>query len=213
MDLVNFVHDWVSLFDSPMHIYCDRGAQFTSALLRDLAQFRGAQLHHSTAYHSQAQGMVERVNKTLKTALKCSEAPTECHNNLPWAFLALRNLLKEDLKHFSSNDLVFGDKLCLPGEFFVSHEEDESMSLHAFIISLTRRVASFRYNPPRKVNRTSYLNSTLFNPQVIHIFARNEVRRHLLQPAYKGRYLIVDRNPKYFTLDFTTHQDHISINR
>ena len=46
-----------------LHIYCNRGAQFTSALWRDLAQFLGAQLHHSTAYHPQTQGMVERVNK------------------------------------------------------------------------------------------------------------------------------------------------------
>ena len=57
-----------------MHIYCDRGAQFTSALWRDLAQFLGAHLHHSTAYHPQAQGMVERVNRTLKTVLRCAEA-------------------------------------------------------------------------------------------------------------------------------------------
>ena len=66
-----------------MHICCDRGAQFTSALWRDLAQFFGAQLRHSTAYHQQAQGMIERVNRALKMALKCAEAPTEWHNNLP----------------------------------------------------------------------------------------------------------------------------------
>ena len=81
-----------------------------------------------------AQGMVERVNRTLKMALKCAEAPTEWYNNLPWALLALRNLPKENLEHLLSNDLVFGDKLCLPGEFFVSHEEDELPSLHAFLI-------------------------------------------------------------------------------
>ena len=57
-----------------MHICCDRGAQFLSALWRDSAQFLCAQLHHSTAYHPQPQGMVERVNRTLKTALKYAEA-------------------------------------------------------------------------------------------------------------------------------------------
>ena len=71
--------------------------------------------------------------------------------------------------------------------------------------SPTRRVASFRYNPPRKANWSSYLDTALFNPKVTHVFVRNEVRRHSLQPAYKGPYLIVDRNPKYFTLDFMTH--------
>ena len=108
---------------------------------------------------------------------------------------------------------VFGDKLRLPGEFFVSHEEDESMSLHAFVNSLTRKVASFRYNPPRKVNRSSYLDTALFNPQVTHVFVRNEVLCHSLHPASKGPYLIVDRNLKCFILDFTTHRDHISIDR
>ena len=126
-----------------MHIYCDQSAQFTSALWRDLAQFFGAQLHHSTAYHPQAQGMVERLNRTLKTALKCAEATTEWHNNLPWALLALRNLPKEDLEHFSSNDLVFGDKLCLPCELSVSHEKDETTSLHAFVKDYTKYFISF----------------------------------------------------------------------
>ena len=124
-----------------------------------MAQFFGEQLRHSTAYHPQAQGMIERVNRTLKTALKCAEAPTEWHNNLPWALLALRNLSKKDLEHFLSNELVFRDKLRLPGEFFVSHEEDESTSLHVFVNSLTKRMASFRYNPLRKTNRSSYLDT------------------------------------------------------
>ena len=131
-------------------------------LLKILSHFAPA-VHHSTAYHPQAQSMVERVNRTLKMDLKCAEAPTEWYNNLPWALLALRNLPKEDLEHFSSNDFVFGDKLRLPGEFFVSREEDESTSLHAFVNSLSRKVASFRYNPPRKVNRSSYLDTALFN--------------------------------------------------
>ena len=124
--------------------------------------------------------MIERVNGTLKTALKCAEAPTDWHYNLPWALLALRNLPKEDLEHFSSNDLVFGDKLRLFGEFFVSHEEDKSTSLHAFVNSLTKRMASLRYNLSRKANRSSYLDTSLFNPQVTHVFVRNEVRSHSL---------------------------------
>ena len=78
-----FVQSWVSLFGGPSHIYCDRGAQFTSALWRKLALFLGAQLHHSTAYHPQAQGLVKRVNRTLKTALKCAESPTDGYDNLP----------------------------------------------------------------------------------------------------------------------------------
>ena len=87
----SFVTDWVSTFGSPAHIYCDRGAQFTSRMWKDLASFLGAELHHSTVYHPQSQGIVERVNRTVKTSLKARGSPSEWHDNLPWTLLALRN--------------------------------------------------------------------------------------------------------------------------
>ena len=80
-----FAQSWVSLFGSPFYIYCDRGAQFTSTLWRKLSLVFGAKLHHNTAYHSQAQGLIERVNRALKPALKCADAPTDWYDNLPWA--------------------------------------------------------------------------------------------------------------------------------
>ena len=123
-----FVQSCVSLFGSPFHIYCDRGAHFTSALWRKLALFLGTLLHHSTAYPPQAQGLVERVNRTFKTAFECAESPTDWYDNLPWALLSLRSQPKEDLDNHSSNDFVFGGKLRLPGEFFVAQErEDETL--------------------------------------------------------------------------------------
>ena len=209
-----FVQSWVSLFGTPSHIYCDRGAQFTSALWRKLALFLGAQLHHSTAYHPQAQGLVERVNRTLKTALKCAESPTDWYDNLPWALLSLRNQPKEDLDNHSPNDFVFGGKLRLPGEFFVAQErEDKTFPTREFVKSLAQRVASFRYHPPRKTNRSSHLDSALFNPQVTHVFVKDDVRRHSLQPAYRGPYLILERCRKFFVLDYGTHHDRVSIDR
>ena len=87
----SFVTDWVSTFGSPAHIYCDRGAQFTNRMWKDLASFLGAELHHSTVYHPQSQGFVERVNRTVKTSLKARGSPSEWHDNLPWTLLALRN--------------------------------------------------------------------------------------------------------------------------
>ena len=211
-----FVQSWVSLFDSPSHIYCDDGAQFTSTLWRKLALFLGAQLslHHSTAYHPQAQGLVEQVNRTLKTAFKCAESPTDWYDKLPWGLLSLRNQPKEDLDNHSSNDFVFGGKLRLPGEFFVAQErEDETLPTKEFVKSLAQRVASFRYHPPRKTNRSSHLDSALFNPQVTHVFVKDDVRRHSLQPAYRGPYLILKRCRKFFVLEYGTHQDRVSIDR
>ena len=75
----SFLSGWVSLFGSPSHVYCDCGSQFTSSTWKELISFFGAKLHHATSYHPQAQGIVERVNQILKTALKASGSPSELY--------------------------------------------------------------------------------------------------------------------------------------
>ena len=119
----SFVSGWVSLFGSPSHFYCDRCSQSTSSSWKELISFLGAKLHHATSYYPQAQGIVERVNRTLKTALKASRSPSEWHDNLPWILLVLCNLSKEDMSRISPNEVVFGEPLRLPGAFFDSDNE------------------------------------------------------------------------------------------
>ena len=94
-------------------------------------------------------------------------------------------------------------------------EECSSAFVHGWvsIFGSNMHIYCDRMQANRKANRSSYLDTALFNPKVTQVFVKNKVRRHSLQSAYKVPYLIVDRNPKYFTLDFTTYQDHIFIDR
>ena len=118
---------------------------------KDLASFLGAELHHSTAYHPQSQGIAERVNRTLKTSLKARGSPSEWHDNLPWTMLALRNSSREDLEDLSSNEIVFGEPLRLLGEFFVASNHESITSSGAtpsFVQSIAQKVASL---PPSTI--------------------------------------------------------------
>ena len=88
---------------------------------------------------------------------------------------------------------MFGGKLRLLKEFFVVQErEDETLPRREFVKSLAQRVTSFGYHPPRKTSRLSHLDLALFNPQVNHVFVKDDVRRHSLQPAYRDPYLILE---------------------
>ena len=61
---------WVARFGLPTDISLDRGAQFTSQLWTAMIELLGAKLHRTTAYHPQANGLVERFHRHLKAALK-----------------------------------------------------------------------------------------------------------------------------------------------
>ena len=135
-----------------------------------MCEYLGCQLHHSTAYHPQAQGMVERFNRTLKSSLRCTGNPSLWYDHLPWVLLALRNTPKEDLCHASPCELVFGESMRLPGEFFES--KDERLEHILFANNLAKYIASVRYHCPRQHNRPSYVKKALFLPETTHVYLR-----------------------------------------
>lgn len=81
----------------PTDISTDHGAQFTTALWSALAQLHGTQLHHTTAYHPQANGLVERFHRHLQFALKTRLTGLDWVDQLPWVLLGIRTAPKADL--------------------------------------------------------------------------------------------------------------------
>ena len=64
------INTWFSRFDVPLNMTSDRGSQFTSALCTYVYQSLGIQLHRTTSYHPQSNGLVKRFHRTLKTYIK-----------------------------------------------------------------------------------------------------------------------------------------------
>ena len=64
------VSNWIACFRVPIDISSDRGPQFTSQLWTSICQLLGTQVHHTTAYHPQSNGLVERFHRHLKSALR-----------------------------------------------------------------------------------------------------------------------------------------------
>ena len=77
----------------------------------------GSKHSRATAYHPQANGMVERFHRQLKAALKAQPTPDAWMDTLPLILLGIRTALKEDLNSTAA-EMVYGTTLRLPGEFF-----------------------------------------------------------------------------------------------
>ena len=58
------------LFGIPDALLLDRGANLLAHVMHDVCQILGIAKLNTTAYHPQCDGMVERMNRTLKTMLR-----------------------------------------------------------------------------------------------------------------------------------------------
>ncbi len=85
-----FTERWIAVFGIPLTITTDRGAQFESALFTKLANVLGTNRIRTTAYHPQANGVVERFHRKLKAALTAHGDPTNWTEVLPLVLLGIR---------------------------------------------------------------------------------------------------------------------------
>ncbi len=78
---------WICRFGVPAIITSDRGAQFTSIIWNSLCLLLQIKHQPTTAYHPQANGMVERLHRRLKDALRACGATATWAAELPWVLL------------------------------------------------------------------------------------------------------------------------------
>ncbi|GFS06148.1 Pol polyprotein [Elysia marginata] len=76
-------------------------------------------LKHTTAYHPQSNGMIERFHRSLKAALKARLLGPGWMDELPIVLLGIRSTWKEDLDAAPAL-LTYGTNLRIPGDFFPS---------------------------------------------------------------------------------------------
>jgi len=104
--------------DFPQTITTDQGRQFESLLFHSLANMCGIRLSRTTAFHPAANGLVERMHRSLKAAIMC-RAEERWTEALPLALLGMRTAFKEDLQA-SVAELVYGEPLRIPGELLAA---------------------------------------------------------------------------------------------
>jgi cleavage and polyadenylation specificity factor subunit 1 len=109
------IQGWIVRYGMPAVITLDRRSQFTLALWDSLWSTQGIKHMQSTAYHPQANGLVEQFHQRLKDALRARPATPTWTAHLPWMLLGLGAApRKEDI---SPAQPVFGTPIVLPGQF------------------------------------------------------------------------------------------------
>ena len=202
-----FLERWIAQYGCPSIVTTDRGSHFESAF-HALLDSIGCQHIRTTAYHPASNGLVERLHRQLKAALRT-------YNNqswkevLPLVLLGLRSTVKADLQATPS-ELMFGHTIRLPGEL-VAPKPDTTFNQGSYVERLRSHMQQFGPAKSRFQVKPSYIPPKLNESK--YVFVRVDAVRNSLQPPYVGPYRVIERTDKFYVLDKGGKNDSVSIDR
>lgn len=204
------IHHWMARFGLPTDMTSDRGTQFTSQLWAALTELLGTKMHHTTAYHPQSNGLVERFHRQMKAALKARLSGPNWIDELPWVLLGIRTAPKADL-HASSAELVYGAPLTVPGDF-VSPQSNLSVETEAHLRRLRETVRALAPVPmSRHGTRRTHMPPALKDSKFV--FIRRDGYKTPLTPPYEGPFEVLEHGEKVFKVNMGTREVLVSVDR
>lgn len=206
-----YVHEHVSRFGVPDSITTDQGSQFESKLFKELIRFLGTTRIRTTAYHPQANGMVERFHRQLKTSIRASGDRINWTQQLPLILLGIRTTNKDDTKHTPS-ELLYGENIKLPLDFSRNSTEITNES------NLVEKLKQYFENIPNTSLETRKLpTQSVHIPKSLetcdHVLIRRDRIKRSLESPYEGPYKIIKRLRKYFIVLKDNKNYSVSIDR
>lgn len=205
-----FTSGWIARFGCCEHVTTDRGQQFQSKLFKSVADLLGINHHSTTAYHPAANGMIERLHRQLKAAIMCNNNKN-WSETLPMVLLGIRTAWKQDIQSTAA-ELVYGESLRLPGEFFSTKSTYSSAEVADFAARLRSHVANLAPLPTRwHSNKPFYVPRNLKTAN--HVFLRQGQPLKSLEPPYSGPYKVVTRGDKTFQIEILGKTVTVTIDR
>ena len=223
-----FVHYWIFAYGVPIDVLSDNGGQFVSKFFGDVCRIVGTKLRFTTTYHPQANGQVERFNRTILAALRhyISDHPKD------WDLFT-------DALTFAYNTQVHTSTDCTPFELVlarppihlsmeakpdlpeaVNHAEYRERwrsRLSALMDTATVALRSTQQRYKRNFDRRMRLPKQDPLPGE-YVFIRKDHRarhepKHKLSPIATGPYRVIDADDKTLVVEMGQRHERVSRDR
>ena len=219
-------HGWVQTYGVPKTILSDRGSEFVSDVWMQMGHIAGIRISQTTAYHPQANGVLERWHSTLKTAIRARiiAAGGDWYSALPLVMLGLRagpNSLGS-----SPAALTFTQDLTLPGQLLPDGQPASEVSGFAkdfrdqmsrlsfpateWHVKDNRNQDDNNEDDPDMV-RTRSIPTPLADSEWVYV--RNDNARSKMEEKFKGPFRVKQKRDTFFIVRFPSGDDTVAIER
>ena len=130
----HLINTWLARHGCPTTFQSDNGTAFVGELTKELMRRSQVAQAHSTTYHPQTNGLVERQNRTLVSMLRvyCSRYMTDWDRYLPQVMGAY-NSTQHSTTGVSPHMMLTGHEKSLPLTFFYPEYEGKKTSPQVYV--------------------------------------------------------------------------------
>ena len=147
----------------PKVIQSDQGTEFTASIIAELTRKFNIQHQFSIPYYPQTNGIVERFNRTLTSALQkyCIEFQEDWDTNIPAALFAYRTLQNSTTKH-EPFFLTYGQEARLPIELQYTTFEETPIEIEEQLLNQIYKLMEHLSNQIRNAITNIHLSQEKF---------------------------------------------------
>ena len=131
------------LFSAPAHLISDQGKALTSHLITNLCELFGIQKLRTLAYHTQTNGQVEWMNKTIIRMIgKLEQDKKACWSEHLPEMLAAYNGTHSVVTGYSPYFLLFGRKARMPVDYLFTtlHNSQHQTKMEVSVAAMQKRL-------------------------------------------------------------------------
>ena len=194
----SFVANWVARFGLPATITTDQETQFTGSTWQCMCRALGSKHVPTTAYHPQANGMVERFHCQLKAVFRARCSGADWLEHLPWVLLGLFTAPKEEAGVLAA-EAVYGQSLVLPSQLQPPPLAPQAAPEKVDIPSTVK--------PARKAEKVREVGVQ----EASHVYKPVGAVTGLLDATYRGPYHMLVRERKKLLLEIGATRTRISV--
>lgn len=167
-----FVNNFVCRFGAPLQLHSDQGKCFESKLFNEVCSLLDIEKTRTTSMRPQANGTVERFNRTLASMLTmyCEDNQTEWDVYIPQVMMAYRSSIHASTK-ITPNRMVFGREITLPLQAVIGRpSESAAIQADDYVTELQEKLTEIH-----EIGRLNLKKSSIYQKKQYDTRAKRKI--------------------------------------